>query len=177
MSNYIDVLLPIPIKQTFTYSVTESEAAFLKQGMRVSVPFGKRKLYAGIVVSIHNDTPELYEAKEIDCILDEEPLVLKTQLQLWQWMAKYYMCTYGELLKAALPSALLLEGETVITKTKDAEVDINTLKDDEYLVYEALQFKSNLKIQELSKILGKKTGFLSSIFCDKPTSRLSKRIT
>ena len=157
MSNYIDVLLPIAIKQTFTYSVTESEALFLKQGMRVSVPFGKRKLYAGIVVRVHQDIPALYEAKEIDCVLDEAPLITKSQLALWQWMAKYYMCTHGELLKAALPSALLLEGETVITKTKDVEVDLSTLKDDEYMVYEALNFKSSLKIQELSKILGKKT--------------------
>ena len=157
MSNFIDVLLPIPIKQTFTYSVTEQEAKFLKQGMRVSVPFGKRKLYAAIVINVHVNTPELYEAKEIDCILDENPLVLKTQLALWQWMASYYMCTHGELLKAALPSALLLEGETVITKTKDAIVDLDSLKDDEFIVYEALQFKSSLKIQELSKILGKKT--------------------
>lgn len=157
MSYYIDVLLPIPIKQTFTYSVTESEAAFLKQGMRVSVPFGKRKLYAAIVIKVHNDAPELYEAKAIDCILDETPLVIKPQLALWQWMAKYYMCTHGELLKAALPSSLLLEGETVISKTENASVDLSLLKDDEYMVYEALSFKSSLKIQELSKILGKKT--------------------
>ena len=157
MGNYIDVLLPIAIKQTFTYSISEKEAAFLKQGMRVSVPFGKRKLYAAIVINIHTNSPDLYEAKEIDCILDDKPLVLKTQLALWQWMASYYMCTHGELLKAALPSALLLEGETIITKTETNIVDTNTLKDDEFLVYEALQFKSSLKIQELTKILGKKT--------------------
>jgi len=85
-------------------------------------------------------------------------MVLKTQLQLWQWMAKYYMCTHGELLKAALPSALLLEGETILNKSPNFEaVDIKSLKDDEYLIYEALQFKSSLKIEELSKILGKKT--------------------
>ena len=152
MSNFIDVLLPIPIKQTFTYSVSEHEAVFLQIGMRVSVPFGKRKLYAGIVVAVHHNQPELYDAKEIDCILDEKPLVLKTQLALWQWMASYYLCTHGELLKAALPSALLLEGETVIVKAKDVEVDLESLKDDEYLVYEALGFKSSLKSQELSKI-------------------------
>ena len=158
MPYYIDVLLPIPLKNTFTYAVNEEEASFLKIGMRVSVPFGKRKLYAAIVVRIHDQAPELYEAKDIDCILDETPTVLKSQLQLWQWMASYYMCTHGELLKAALPSSLLLEGETIITKHKDFEaVDTNNLNDDEYLVYEALQFKSSLKIEELAKILGKKT--------------------
>ena len=158
MSYYIDVLLPIPLKNTFTYAINKEEASFLKIGMRVSVPFGKRKLYAAIVVRIHSIAPELYDAKEIDCILDETPTVLKSQLQLWQWMANYYMCTHGELLKAALPSSLLLEGETIITRHKDfEEVDIKKLTDDEYLVFEALQFKSSLKIEELAKILGKKT--------------------
>jgi len=158
MSYFIDVLLPIPLKNPFTYSVNSEEASFLQMGMRVSVPFGKRKLYAAIVIKIHNEAPEIYEAKEIDCILDEKPTVLKRQLQLWQWMAEYYMCTYGELLKAALPSALLLEGETIIKKSLDfEEVDIKSLKDDEYLIYEALQFKSSLKIEELTEILGKKT--------------------
>ena len=157
MTYFIDVLLPIPIKQTFTYQVNEAEAKFLQVGMRVSVPFGKRKLYAAIVVAIHNEDPEIYEAKEIDCILDEYPLVLKSQLALWSWMSTYYMCTLGELLKAALPSVLLLEGETVLIKNKEVEVDVSTLKDDEFLVYEALQFSSSLKIQELVKILGKKT--------------------
>jgi len=158
MPHYIDVLLPIPIKNTFTYSVNSSEATFLQIGMRVSVPFRKRKLYAGIVLKIHTEAPEIYEAKEIDCILDDKPIVTLNQLQLWQWMAKYYMCTRGELLKAALPSALLLEGETILTKSEVFDtIDIATLKDDEYLIYEALQFKSSLKIDELTKILGKKT--------------------
>ncbi len=158
MSHYIDVLLPIPIKNTFTYSINSEEALFLKIGMRVSVPFGKRKLYAAIVVKIHNQAPEIYEAKDIDCILDEKPTVLINQLKLWQWMAKYYMCTHGELLKAALPSALLLEGETIITKHKEFDnADLKILNDEEYLIYEALQFKSSLKIEELAKILGKKT--------------------
>jgi len=158
MAYYIDVLLPIPLKNTFTYTINSEEASFLEIGMRVSVPFGKRKLYAAIVVRIHNEAPELYDAKDIDCILDEKPTVLKSQLQLWQWMASYYMCTHGELLKAALPSSLLLEGETIITKHQNFdEVEALNLNDDEYLVYEALQFKSSLKIEELAKILGKKT--------------------
>jgi len=157
MQYYIDVLLPIPVKNTFTYSINTNEASFLQIGMRVSVPFGKRKLYAAIVLKIHNDAPEIYEAKEIDCILDEKPIVLKSQLQLWQWMAKYYMCTHGELLKAALPSTLLLEGETIITKSEHFDtINIESLTNEEYLIYEALLFKSSLKIEELSKILGKK---------------------
>lgn len=158
MLYYIDVLLPIPVKGTFTYKINSNEAIYLKEGMRVSVPFGKRKLYAGLVIKIHNTPPEIYEAKEIDGILDNQPIVLKSQLKLWEWMSNYYMCTNGELLKAALPSALLLKGETIISKTEDvADIDLSTLKDDEYLVYEALQFKSSLKIEELTKILGKKT--------------------
>lgn len=157
MNTYIDVLLPIPLKQTFTYKINKEESNFIKVGMRVSVPFGKRKLYAGIVTKIHNIKPEIYEPKDIDCIIDDEPLVLETQLMFWQWIANYYMCTYGEVLKAALPSAFLLQGETSIVKNIDANIDTSTLRDDEFLVHEALQFKSSLKIDELSKILGKKT--------------------
>ncbi len=158
MPHFIDVLLPIPVKNTFTYKVNSAEANYIQIGMRVSVPFGKRKLYAAIVINIHTTPPEIYEAKEIDCLLEDTPSILKSQLQLWQWMSKYYMCTHGELLKAAVPSALLLEGETVITKTENFEtIETSSLKDDEYLIYEALQFKSSLRIEELSKITGKKT--------------------
>lgn len=158
MAHFIDVLLPLPLKNTFTYQINKEEALYLKTGMRVSVPFGKRKLYAGIVIRIHQTPPELYDAKDIDCILDEDACVLPSQLQLWQWMSNYYMCTPGEILRAALPSALLLQGETIITKHKEFNtIDTSKLTDEEYLVYEALQFKSSLKIEELVKILGKKT--------------------
>ena len=114
MPHFIDVILPIPIQKTFTYSVTEDEANFLQKGMRVAVSFGKSKMYTGLVFNIHTNAPTLYEAKEIHQILDEIPLVNEQQLEHWQWIASYYMCSLGDVYRASLPSAFLLESETII---------------------------------------------------------------
>jgi len=105
--HFIDVIIPVPLQKLFTYRITASEADFLKPGMRVAVPFGKSKIYTGIVYHIHNDAPSAYEAKDIQQILDETPVVNQTQLQLWQWIASYYMCTLGDVMRAALPSAFI----------------------------------------------------------------------
>jgi primosomal protein N' (replication factor Y) len=153
---FIDVILPIPIERTFTYHVTEAEYDFLQKGMRVAVPFGKSKIYTALVFDKHQTPPEIYEAKDIHQILDEKPIVTLTQLQLWQWIASYYMCTLGDVLRAALPSAFLLESETNILRNTDAEINEETLRDDEFLVFEALQYQSSLSIQDLTKILEKK---------------------
>ncbi len=96
---FIDVILPIPLKQTFTYSVNKDEAAFLKQGFRVAVPFGKSKVYTAIVYQVHDQAPQGYETKSIDQILDETPIVTSTQIKHWEWMADYYMCTLGEVVE------------------------------------------------------------------------------
>jgi len=155
LSYFIDVVLPIPIQKTFTYSVTEEEASFLQKGMRVAVSFGKTKMYTGLVFNIHQIAPMLYEAKEIHQILDEVPLVNEKQLNHWKWIADYYMCSLGDVYRAALPSAFLLESETIITKNKQ-EIDPLKLLDDEFLIYEALQHQSQLTIHQVAAILGKK---------------------
>ncbi|MFI1770430.1 replication restart helicase PriA [Thalassobellus citreus] len=156
MQYFIDVIIPVPLKKLFTYGITASEAEFLKQGMRVAVPFGKSKIYTGIVFSIHNDAPTAYESKDIQQILDETPIVNAKQLQLWQWIASYYMCTLGDVMRAALPSGFILESETIVTKNSVNIIDESVLKDDEFLVYEALQHQSSLKIHDISNILDKK---------------------
>jgi primosomal protein N' (replication factor Y) len=148
--------LPIPLEKRFTYRITKAESEFLQIGMRVAVPFGKSKVYTAIVVSIHTTAPLIYEAKEIHQILDETPLVTLKQLELWEWIANYYLCTEGEVMRAALPNAFLLESETLVVKNKLQEIEINSLKDDEFLVYEALQKSSSIKINELEAILDKK---------------------
>jgi len=155
LSYFIDVILPIPIQRTFTYSVTEDEADFLQNGMRVAVSFGKSKMYTGLVLNIHTNAPTLYEAKEIHQILDEIPLVNEKQLQHWQWIANYYMCSLGDVYRASLPSAFLLESETIIYKN-DAFLDETILADDEFLIFEALQQQSQLTIHQVIAILGKK---------------------
>ncbi len=155
MQYFIDVILPIPIQKTFTYTVTEDEAKFLQKGMRVAVSFGKTKMYTGLVFNIHQTAPTLYEAKDIYQILDEEPLVNERQLQHWQWISSYYMCSIGDVYRASLPSAFLLESETIIIKN-DKDIDESDLLDDEFLIYEALQHQSQLTIHQVSDILGKK---------------------
>ena len=153
---FIDVILPIPLKQTFTYEVNKDEAMFLKQGMRVAVPFGKSKLYTGIVYAIHQVAPQGYETKSIDQILDENPIVNEIQIKHWEWMADYYMCTLGEVLRAALPNAFLLESETIITLINKEPKDEFKLSDQEFLVLEALQVQSSLHINDIRAILDKK---------------------
>ncbi len=153
---FIDVILPIPLKQTFTYSVNKDEAAFLKQGMRVAIPFGKSKVYTGIVYQVHDQAPVGYETKSIDHILDEEPIITSFQLKHWEWLANYYMCSLGEVIKAALPSAFLLESETMIKLSLEKNWDEKALSDEEFLVFEALQHQSSLHINDVRSILDKK---------------------
>ena len=153
--NFIDVILPIPIQKTFTYSVTEAEAEFLQKGMRVAVSFGNTKMYTALVLKIHQNKPELYEAIEILQILDEKPIVTEIQLQNWQWIASYYMCSLGDVYRAALPSAFLLESETIVLKN-DEFTEETELTDDEFLIFEALQHQSQLTIHQVADILGKK---------------------
>ncbi|MDX1774529.1 primosomal protein N' [Oceanihabitans sediminis] len=154
--NYIDVILPLPLQKLFTYSITEAEASFLRVGMRVAVPFGKSKIYTGLVHRIHTSKPLVYEAKDIHQILDEEPIINAQQLAFWEWISSYYMCTLGDVMRAALPSAFLLESETIISKNNQKEILDEELLDDEFLVYEALQHQSSLKIQDLMNILDRK---------------------
>ncbi|QQX76588.1 MULTISPECIES: primosomal protein N' [Aequorivita] len=153
---FIDVILPIPLKQAFTYSVNKDEAAFLLQGMRVAVPFGKSKVYTGIVYQIHDQPPIGYETKSIDHILDEEPIITQFQLKHWEWLAGYYMCSLGEVIKAALPSAFLLESETIIKLSSRNFQDEESLTDDEFVLYEALQHQSSLHINDARSILERK---------------------
>ena len=123
--------------------------------MRVAVSFGKSKMYTGLVLNIHTNAPTLYEAKEIHQILDEIPLVNEKQLQHWQWISNYYMCSLGDVYRASLPSAFLLESETIIYKN-NTFLDETILADDEFLIFEALQQQSQLTIHQVIAILGKK---------------------
>jgi len=157
MSHFIDVILPIPLEKLFTYSINSSEADFIKVGMRVAVPFGKSKIYTGLVYKIHQDEPLVYEAKDIHQILDDSPMVNPYQLKLWEWIAGYYMCTLGDVFRAALPNAFILESETVILLNTDKIINDDVLNDDEFLVYEALHHQSSLKIHDISNILDRKT--------------------
>lgn len=157
MQQFADVILPLPLDKHFTYAVTSAQAAKLKPGMRVAVPFGKTKVYTGIVAKIHEDEPRLYKAKLVEEIMDESPLLTAEQMRFFKWMADYYMCGEGEVLKAALPSAFLLQSETVIELNLDQDQGNQDITDEEYMILEALERQSILKTQEVTDILSKKT--------------------
>nr|WP_309757178.1 primosomal protein N' [Flavobacterium sp.] len=157
--HFVDVILPLSLAKTFTYSVSEAEFHFIKIGMRLAVPFGKSKIYTALVIDIHQNKPALYEAKEIHQILEEQPIVTEIQIAHWKWIASYYMCSIGDVYRGAMPSALLLESETVISQKTNTIADTSLLSDDEFLVYEALQQQSALKVLDIISILNKKNIF------------------
>ncbi len=144
--------------------------------MRVAVPFGKTKIFTALVFEIHLLSPEAYEAKEIHQILDKEPIVTIKQLTHWKWIANYYMCSIGEVMRASIPTAFLLESETLILKNEKFENE-EILNDDEYLIYEALERKPVLKIKEINDILNKK-GVIADInnLIDKGAIHLKEEI-
>ncbi|QBZ98394.1 replication restart helicase PriA [Flavobacterium sangjuense] len=157
MNYFIEVIVPLSLPKTFTYKVSENEFAFIKKGMRIAVPFGKNKIYTALAIDLHQNEPTLYEAKEIHQILDEKPIVNEFQINHWFWIASYYMCNIGDVYRGALPSALLLESETIISQNKETFVDETSFTDDEFLIYEALQHQSSLKVENIIDILNKKT--------------------
>lgn len=154
---FVEVILPLALDKTFTYQITEAESHFIQPGMRIAVPFGKTKIYTALALEVHTNEPLHYQSKEIHEIIDETPIVNPYQIKHWFWIAHYYMCSIGEVYKTAVPSVLLLEGETIILKNYKTEVLKSELSDDEFLVYEALEKQNSLKVQDIAAILGKKT--------------------
>lgn len=105
---YADIILPLPLDSLFTYSVPDSLAGRVGQGIRVLVPFGKSKTYVGLVVRTHNNKPD-FNVKDISTVMDDAPVVNAVQLELWRWMADYYLSSVGDVMNAALPSGLKSE--------------------------------------------------------------------
>lgn len=102
---YIDVLLPVPLDSTFTYSVPPQMEGRVERGRRVLVPFGRNKSYVGIIMKVHGTKPG-FAVKDIKLVLDDAPIVTDAQLELWRWLADYYMAAPGDVLQAALPGGL-----------------------------------------------------------------------
>jgi primosomal protein N' (replication factor Y) (superfamily II helicase) len=150
---YAQVILPLALPKTYTYAIPREWEEKILPGMRVEVVFGKNKKYAGIVRNIHHEKPAEFEPKEILNILDVEPVVNEDQLNLWSWIASYYMCTEGEVMSAALPSNFKLSSETVLMYNEEYGDDFSQLDDQEYLVAEALLMKKELRLQEVQQIL------------------------
>lgn len=150
---FAEVLLPVPVPGTFTYRVPYLLNDSIHVGQRVAVQFGKTKILSGLVVALTEKVPEV-EVKYLSDILDSEPIVNSIQLRFWEWVKTYYLCHLGEVMQAALPSALRLSSESKVALSPDFIIDSMALSDYEYLIVEALQVQPKIAISEVSKIIG-----------------------
>ena len=156
---FADVILPLPIPNTFTYRVPLELNDSIEIGKRVIVQFGKKKLYSGIIANIHQTPPKDYQAKYVDSILDEAPIVHSSQLKFWEWISEYYICNIGEVMNAALPTGLKLVSKTKIILNESIEIDWKILSDKEHLILEALEINNILELSEVESILDLKSGY------------------
>ena len=148
---YVDVILPLPLADSYTYRLPEACAEAVQVGSRVVVQFGPKRFYTAVVVRKHSECPQGdYEVKEVVEVLDYAPIVQPMQLKLWRWIADYYMCSIGDIYKAALPSGLKIESETVVELNEDFVAD-GPLRDKEQKLLDALLINPKQRVQQLAK--------------------------
>ena len=157
---FADVIVPLSVVNKFTYRVPKNLNDDVAIGKRVIVQFGKTKFYTGIIYNLHQNPPKDYEAKYIDSILDESPVVNQTQLKLWDWVSQYYLCNPGDVMNAALPSGLKLSSTSHITLNPDfslEEVNYDYFSEREHLLLDALQHHASMSFDDVSAVLNIKT--------------------
>jgi len=153
MSRFAEALLPLAIPGTYTYRIPEEMT--LGIGYRVLVPFGRKKIYTAIIVQMHDREPQGYVVKEILSVLDQQPIVRHPQLRFWQWIADYYLCSTGEVYKAALPSGLKVESETTISVNPDfEEQEPGQLSDRERAILDFVAQRPRVQIAEIARATG-----------------------
>lgn len=178
MQWYVDVILPLPLAGSFSYRLEDAHVPLVQMGSRVVVQFGVKRYYTALVVRKHTDTPHGdYEIKTISEVLDASPIVHEQQLSLWQWMADYYMCSIGDVYKAALPSGLKLESETVVELNADFVADA-PLKEREQQLLDALAQNPRQRVQQLLKHCGLKQDMrLIKSLLDKGAIRVDESVS
>lgn len=152
MAQFADVILPLPLEGTFTYSLPKNLANLAQVGCRVIVPFGTAKFYSAIVVQLHDTSPS-YTTKEVMELLDSSPIITMDQLKLWEWIADYYLCTIGDVYKAALPSGMKLESESSVMYNEEFIAE-NTLSPSEEKIIHVLEEETILTLYALQKKTG-----------------------
>lgn len=151
MPRYADVILPLPLAGAFTYALPAAIRPDVRVGCRLIVPFGAKKIYSAIVVGLRDEAPPTdFQLKEALELLDASPVLLPQQLSLWQWIASYYLCTMGEVYKAALPSGMKLESESVVVYNPNHDT-AQPLTPNERLVLDNLEQKTEQKLIDLQK--------------------------
>ncbi|MEO6488526.1 MAG: primosomal protein N' [Ferruginibacter sp.] len=149
---WAEVILPLALPTVYTYAIPGHLIEQAVPGCRAEVVFGKNKKYAGIIRCLTQQKPG-YKTKPIINILDDSPLLFEQQLKLWNWISKYYMCSEGEVMAAALPANFKLSSETILIFNEEAGDDFSNLSDDEFLVAEALLLKKQLHLTEVQQVL------------------------
>ena len=150
---FVEVLLPLNLKNLFTYRVPIELNEEIIVGKRVSVPFGKKKILAGLIFSIHEKPPKDYEAKYLIDVIDNDTIVDQNQLELWNWMSNYYMSSLGLVYNAAMPAGLKLEGESKMVLNPDFNPDDTTLDTKETILIEAIRSAKEISITQATSYL------------------------
>lgn len=150
---YAEIILPLPVYGTFTYAVPSELEPDIQTGSRVLVQFGKKKYYTGIVERTHTADPG-YEVKPLAALLDRHPVIRYPQLKLWNWIAEYYLCTVGEVFKAAVPTGLKPESDTFVTLNEDFESPEGVkLSERQAMVIMLLEERKKLRISDIEQEL------------------------
>ncbi len=149
---YTEIIIPLALPKNYTWHIPDHLLSAAKPGCRVEVAL-KNKKYAGVIKRIHKEKPMAFEPKDILNVLDSEPVIYPEQLQLWEWISNYYLCSEGEVMAAALPAHFKLSSETVLIFNEEYGEDFSQLDHDEYLIAEALLIKKELKITEAQQVL------------------------
>ncbi|MBQ0068805.1 MAG: primosomal protein N' [Bacteroidales bacterium] len=176
MPQFAEVLLPLSIQGSYTYHIPPTMV--LSVGSRVLVPFGRKKIYTAIVSMLHDIAPKGYEVKDILSVLDPYPIVRHPQLKFWDWLSDYYLCTPGEVYKAAVPSGLKVESETFISPNPDFEEEVpGTLSDKEKVVLDFTTQRGRIQIADISNATGFKNveGVVSKLL-DMGAIHVSERV-
>lgn len=150
---FVDLILPVPIRNLFTYRVPYELNNDISIGQRVIVPFGKNKRITGIISKIHETAPSAYQAKYLEFILDDSPILSPHQLSFWNWISEYYLAPIGDIMSAALPANFKLASETKVLIHPDFD-GIETTDEQEQLILETLAHREQVDLKELSEILG-----------------------
>ena len=154
---YLTLLLPLSVANTYTYVLPSDLEDRVSVGSRVIAQFGAKRYYTSIVLAIHQDNPQPdIQLKAITDVIDYAPIVLPSQLRLWQWIAQYYMCTLGDVMRAALPTGLKLESETVLVRNDDFDLESVELSERERRLYNALNDEKGHKLLSLEKDMGER---------------------
>ncbi|MCO6462423.1 MAG: primosomal protein N' [Saprospiraceae bacterium] len=156
---FADIILPLPINDTYTYSVPDELTGIISPGHRVEVQFGSKKRYSGIVDALQDKKPDYQKIKPILALLDEQPIISPVQLSLWHTISSYYVTSLGDVMNAALPAGIKLSSETSYIGHEDLNQMLHDLEGDELTLASAILYRSEMSLDDIESLLGKRKAF------------------